>query len=75
MVKFTPLPKDLTDEDHRRLKSYLESNLFPERELPIPVIFGPKPNTVKKYYFLLRQLARFSLLVHCDQTSLASSIP
>jgi hypothetical protein len=69
-VKFTPLPKGIAEADNLRLKIFRQKHLFPERNSPIPVISGPSDSTVKKYYLLLRQLARFSLLVHCDQTRL-----
>lgn len=35
-----------------------------------PIIRGPAPGTLKKYNGVLKQLAQFSLLVGCDQTSL-----
>jgi hypothetical protein len=69
VAKFTPLPV-LTQMDIERLTLFRATCLYPSNIKPTPIIQGPAANTVKKYYKLLHQLARFSLLVHCDQTSL-----
>jgi hypothetical protein len=68
---FTKLPK-LTKEEIERLTRYRNSLPFPTTTLTngVPTIQGPKAITVRKYYYLLNQLALFSLLVRCDQTSL-----
>jgi hypothetical protein len=69
VVECTPLPKR-TQIDINRLTLFRGRCLYPERSASIPIIQGPAESTVSKYYKLLHQLARFSLLVHCDQTSL-----
>jgi hypothetical protein len=70
VVDCTSLPDGLTPMDTDRLVLFRQERLYPERSGPIPVIQGPARTTINKYYKLLHQLARFSLLVHCDQTSL-----
>jgi hypothetical protein len=71
-IPFTELPHaKLTVEDRDRLISYRNSLPFPVRtESLVPIISGPKQSTVTKYMQVLKQLAQFSLLVRCDQTSL-----
>lgn len=59
------------DADTARLISYRSRLPFPVRtEGSTPIIIGPKEATLKKYNGMLNQIARFSLLVGCDQTSL-----
>jgi hypothetical protein len=71
VVQHTPLPKELTEMDIARLTRFRLGSLYPAiTSGSIPTIQGPAEATVKKYYKLLHQLARFSLLIRCDQTSL-----